>query len=124
MSNLKNDGGYLTLSDNAGLMQRAETNRVNNSVTLDTGYILRNTANTADMTENLGVQIVYRRNEKLILPGEIVTITLDVVVGFDPNLPLSSGNTLTAQYVHTIVWGDRNTMDRVVPVTYICLLIV
>ena len=90
-------------------------NRLNNSASLDFGYILQNQANPGPFT----VEVNYKQNNDLILAGENVTITLNAYVEFlSPSSGLSAGAPMTAQCVHEIPLTPDTPYNTSVPVKF------
>jgi hypothetical protein len=90
-------------------------NRVNNSASLDFGYILQNQATPGPFT----VEVNYRRNDELILPGDSATITINAYVEFmSPTSGLSAGAPVTAQYIHEIQFTLKPPTSILVPVKF------
>jgi len=101
------------LSRNVEFVSMSVYNRVNNSVSLDVGYILREQANPSPIT----VEVNYRRNNELILPGDSATITINAYVEFmSPTSGLSAGSPVTAQYIHEIQFTLKPPTSILVPV--------
>ncbi len=76
--------------------------RVNNTITLNLGFILMN----IDKGNSITLRVKYKRNEDYIIIGETASIVLSAVASF-PQTPLSSAADLikASKYVHTFNWA-------------------